>query len=62
MKETRSTIKVHDVLLGRLCEVPSAAGGRTMNIKARLFTYSKQVVFRDVGSAVRQDMNGDICK
>lgn len=27
------------------CEVPSAAGGRTMNIKALLFTYSKQVIF-----------------
>lgn len=25
------------------CEVPSVAGGRTMNIKALLFTYSKQV-------------------
>lgn len=27
------------------CQVASAAGGRTMNIKALLFTYSKQVIF-----------------
>lgn len=46
MKETKHTIKVHDVFYWIDCEVPaSAAGGRTMNIKALLFTYSKKVIF-----------------